>query len=105
MLAVALLTAGLTTAALPAQTAVERFRPPPNGCDPAALQQAAERSPAQLKRLDEMPPAAMHLAVIRKVAGCEVATIRLEGRDVWVPLNPPPSAGLQPLSKGPARQR
>lgn len=105
MLAVALLTAGLTSAALPSQTAAERFRPPPRTCDAAALQQAAERSPAQLKRLDEMPPAAMHLAVIRKVAGCEIATIRFEGRDYWVPFSPPAGAGLQPLIRGPARQR
>jgi hypothetical protein len=52
-------------------------------------------APADMKRLDQLPPAAHHLAVLRNVGGCPVATIKFQGRIYWVPL---PSQGtLQAL--------
>jgi hypothetical protein len=102
-LAVALLIAGLSTAALGPppdnRNLVWRDRPG-SACDPAALVQAGF-APARLRRLEDLPPAYHHLAVARTVAGCSIATVKIAGEVYWVPLNPQPRREIEPLT--PAR--
>jgi hypothetical protein len=100
-LAVVLLTAGLTSIA--ASPPLDN-RHAARNCSSEELV-AAGFAPADLKRLDELPPAYHHLAVIRSVGGCFVATIKVEGRVYWSPLPRSLGGRLQPLEKGPAVRR
>ena len=87
--AVALLSITLTAAPLP------RVGPPTaRACTAEELQQAGF-APADFKRLDELPRAHHHLAVVRSVGGCLVATVRFQGRTYWAPI--PQTPGLVPL--------
>ena len=89
----------LTRVAPPATRAPPRdiFRPGQKACDPTALLQAGF-APAQLRRLDQLPPAYHHLAVERTVAGCSIATVKIGSAVYWVPLNPQPGREVEPLS-------
>jgi hypothetical protein len=82
--ALALITVALST---PAQATRQPSAPPTPACSTADLQRAGV-GPAQLKRLDELPPAQEHLLVMRKIGGCEVATIRQNGVTYYVPVSP-----------------
>ena len=88
-----------TAVATPAQATREPSAPPRPACTSAELQRTGV-GPAQLKRLDELPPAQEHLLVMRQIGGCEVATIKQDGATYYVPI---PSRGLQqvPASHAP----
>jgi hypothetical protein len=77
----------ITTLASPAQATREPSAPPKPACTGADLQRAGV-GPAQLKRLDELPPAQEHLLVMRKIGGCDVATIKQDGVTYYVPISP-----------------
>jgi hypothetical protein len=94
-IAAALLTAALATVPLP------RLGPPPaKACTAEELLQVGF-APADFKRLDELPRAYTHLAVIRSVGGCFVATIRYGGRNYWAPI--PQTPGAMRVPAGDAR--
>ena len=92
-LAIALLTVGLTSVA--ASPPLDNRHAAKN-CTAQELV-AVGFAPADLKRLDQLPPAYHHLAVIRSVGGCFVATIKYQGQTYWSPTPPGPH-GVQPLS-------
>ena len=84
--AIALLSITLAAAPLP-----RLGPPPPKACTAEELQREGF-APADFKRLDELPRAYHHLAVIRSVGGCLVATVRFQGRTYWAPIPQTPGA-------------
>ena len=103
LLVVATLVASLTAAAIPAPKTL-----PGQGLPKACTAEELSRAgylPADLKRLDELPPAYQHLAVIRSVGGCAVATIRYGGQTYWQPIPPLLNGGVHPLDRSPLARR
>ena len=84
-----------------AAAAAAAASPPPAAtpCSAASLGQAGA-SPAQPKRLDQLPSAALHLAVIREINGCYLSTVVANRTTRYVPL-PGRDSAVPP--KAPAR--
>ena len=68
-----------------AAAAAAASAPPATPCSGANVVQAGA-APAQFKRLDQLPRAQLHLAVMRQLGGCYVTTV-VAGRTIhYVPL-------------------
>jgi hypothetical protein len=86
-LAALLLVAGAASAAEPVR------RTPPGEAMASAnsacrrLQASAAANPERLtlKRLADLPPGALQRAVLRRIGGCPVLEVKLDGRFVYVP--------------------
>ena len=98
-LAVALFATALAAVPLP------RIGPPPAKACTAEELQRVGFAPADFKRLDELPRAYQHLAVIRSVGGCLVATVRFQGRNYWAPIPQAEKVIPLPAIDGRARPR
>jgi hypothetical protein len=94
-LAVALLTSGVISAVPPAPSfplppelapAAPRTPPAQPACDPTQVQLTAGGKRSSATPLADLPMGVQHMTVLRKVGDCSIATVKLDGRTYWVPV-------------------
>jgi hypothetical protein len=64
-------------------------------CNQADLQRVADSLGASFERLGDLPMGVQQLAVLRQVGTCSIATVKMDGRTYWVPLER--TGGIMPL--------
>ena len=73
---------------------------PSAACSAAASVPAKETAPPPIRRLDQLPPGRLELAVLRTIGGCNVASVKQGDRIIYLPA---PTATPRPVPAAHAR--
>ena len=71
-----------------------------DACSAAASVPAKETAPPPIRRLDQLPPGRLELAVLRTIGGCNVASVKQGDRIIYLPA---PTATPRPVPAAHAR--